>query len=836
MSVPTSEWERVGDRFYRKIPLYQAVFDQDLELENYIVVGAPLSGAVAIYRDDQKVHTLRAPTSGKAGISIYSSSGKLIRHISWDKGSIKALGWSEDEQLLIVTSDGSVRCYHDLQGDFVPFTLGNGAEEHGVLECRFWSSGFVALLGNNTLVAVSNYDEPRPKLLAKPPTEHVVSWAIIPPSQSLSLSVEVLLAVRQTIYVIDISESEDRMLQRGPFDHISISENGKFVALYTEDGKVWVISSDFQNKLSEYDTQARTRPRAMEWCGNNAVVLAWEDEVHIVGPNASNRRRATILGLTQRRFFYDNWVHLIPDIDGVRILTNDVCEFLQKVPDVVEDTFRLGSTSSSSVLVDAARQLENQSPKADDSIKLIRPVLDEAVDACIKAAGHEYRIPLQKQLLKAASFGKSVLDLYNSDDFVDMCELLRVLNAIRFYEIGLPISYDQFLRLTPERLVKRLINRSEYLLALRISDYLHLSTERIYVHWASQKVRLSTDNDEETCRLIVERLKGKVAVSYEEIAKAAFDEGRAQLATGLLNQEPRAGKQVPLLLNMEEDSIALDKAIESGDTDLILYVLLHMKKKLPLATFFRTINTRPLATAMIETLALEQDRDLAKDLYYQDDRRIDGSNLSLLEALRQKEPGPKADKLKAAGRLLQDSKENTFQAKAIDEAQKLIKVQTALDTELDVHLSGLSVNETIFELIRIGSIKRAQKMQSDFKVPDKTYWWIRLRALVAKRDWTELEEIGKNRRSPIGWEPFFNDILSAGNTRLASVFIPKCTALPVTERIEMWLKCGLVVKAAEEASRAKDMESLEMLRGRATGNAALEVERLMSQVTPQKRR
>jgi hypothetical protein len=33
----------------------------------------------------------------------------------------------------------------------------------------------------------------------------------------------------------------------------------------------------------------------------------------------------------------------------------------------------------------------------------------------------------------------------------------------------------------------------------------------------------------------------------------------------LLNHEPRAGKQVPLLLNMEEDELALDKAIESGD-------------------------------------------------------------------------------------------------------------------------------------------------------------------------------------------------------------------------------------------------------------------------------
>ena len=43
MSKPTANWEKVGDKFYRKVQLYQAVFDQDLELENYNVVGAPYS-------------------------------------------------------------------------------------------------------------------------------------------------------------------------------------------------------------------------------------------------------------------------------------------------------------------------------------------------------------------------------------------------------------------------------------------------------------------------------------------------------------------------------------------------------------------------------------------------------------------------------------------------------------------------------------------------------------------------------------------------------------------------------------------------------------------------
>ena len=49
MKNPTADWEKVGDRFYRKIQLYTAVFDQDLELENYLVAGAPYGGAIGMW-------------------------------------------------------------------------------------------------------------------------------------------------------------------------------------------------------------------------------------------------------------------------------------------------------------------------------------------------------------------------------------------------------------------------------------------------------------------------------------------------------------------------------------------------------------------------------------------------------------------------------------------------------------------------------------------------------------------------------------------------------------------------------------------------------------------
>ena len=75
--------------------------------------------------------------------------------------------------------------------------------------------GFVALLGNNQLIAVSRYDEPHPKVLATPPSDTVVSWTLVSPAHTLSRSVEVLLGIGQTINVVDADDSEDRMLQNG---------------------------------------------------------------------------------------------------------------------------------------------------------------------------------------------------------------------------------------------------------------------------------------------------------------------------------------------------------------------------------------------------------------------------------------------------------------------------------------------------------------------------------------------------------------------------------------------------------------------------------------------
>lgn len=158
----------------------------------------------------------------------------------------------------------------------------------------------VVLLGNNTFIEVSSYLEPRPKALAKVPESKIHAWDIISPESTLSRSVEVLLNIEKTVYVVDATDCEDRFLDIGPFTHIKVSPDGRFVNLYGEDGRSHVISSDFQERLFEHDSDSKTPPQYVEWCGNDAII-AWEDEVHIIGP-----------GNTSSSFLYDSTkVHVI---------------------------------------------------------------------------------------------------------------------------------------------------------------------------------------------------------------------------------------------------------------------------------------------------------------------------------------------------------------------------------------------------------------------------------------------------------------------------------------------------------------------------------------------
>jgi hypothetical protein len=76
--------------------------------------------------------------------------------------------------------------------------------------------------------------------------------------------------------------------------------------------------------------------------------------------------------------------------------------------------------------------------------------------------------------------------------------------------------------------------------------------------------------------------------------------------------------------------------------------------------------------------------------------------------------------------------------------------------------------------------------------------------------------------------PYYNQTLQATNPRLAATFKPKRTVIEPGQTVAMNEKCGMRVKAAEEAVRTKDAEAWSRLleaAGRGTSEGR-EIERL----------
>ena len=70
----------------------------------------------------------------------------------------------------------------------------------------------------------------------------------------------------------------------------------------------------------------------------------------------------------------------------------------------------------------------------------------------------------------------------------------------------------------------------------------------------------------------------------------------------------------------------------------VYHVLLYLQKRLPLGSFFRLIEdggTRLIpASKLLQVYAREQNREMLRDFYYSDDRRVESAVLSLDEADR----------------------------------------------------------------------------------------------------------------------------------------------------------------------------------------------------------
>lgn len=786
-----------------------------LNLSDYKVAAGPFGGPIALMKKDQALS--KSGAVQKPLIIIYNAAGKDISMIKWTGGALLDFAWSLSEKLLFVQEDGNVLVYNIFGVFERQFATCPEAKDIKLLEFKVYNSysgtGIALMTNAYRIYLINDIEEPsRIRRLAEIP------GASAPPSSWCAISrdtgTRVLAAYDDKLYVLEQEQCYRQELPMKTQDVVSCTEmavsfNNKFLCIFTASGILWVGTADLQSSLCEFDTKSRQRPRQLLWCGTGAVAAMWDQQdqpvLLVIGPK---KDWISFTDIASEAL-------LVQEPDGIRIIANRSHEFLQRVPDAVDRIFKIGSLDPGAYLFEASRYFKEEDIRADEYIRTIEDQLPLAVECCIDAASEEYDPAVQMQLLRAASFGRCFLPSIPPQHFVDTCKTLRVLNSVRDFNLGIPLTYRQLQALQLEALIDRLVYRRQYALAVEICKYMRMHESKIQIlsHWACYKVQQMQESEDNIARAIYQKLGDSPGVSYSEIATKAVDCGRTELAVKLLDHEPRASKQVPLLMKIKQYRAALNKALDSGDSDLVYDVLFKLRTILGSAEFFMELRNSEMATALYMQYCREQSPEQLENIYNQDDRHED---IALAHIVRSCQASPSSEmkliELKSASDRYRQSR-NEWGVQMTSEAAQLLRIQRKLEEELRLSdLCGLPLHRTLFQLFLHDHQKQAEALRRDFKVTERRYWYIMVDALAERGDWIELEKFSKSKKvPPIGYEPFVNACVAQRNEAEAGKYAQR--AEPEI-KVKCLIKMGRLEAAADAAFEHRNMASLNLVLAR----------------------
>ncbi|ETN10724.1 hypothetical protein PPTG_22686 [Phytophthora nicotianae INRA-310] len=684
-----------------------------------------------------------------------------------------------------------------------------------------------------------------------------------------SIYPEVLLGTSNKSLVIVSKDggAQDMKLQESiaaPISAVAIAPNGLFMALFTQDGILTVLNTMMDKKILSFDTQSKASPLSMCWCGEDSVLMYWPSAgLVMVGPYGS-----------WLRFPYSESIILAQEVDCCRVYSASSHDIVLRVPTCVENIKGVGSTAPAAMLYQALDAFDSGDAKADEHIRFIlsQNALEDAIKDCVDAAGSEFDYASQTTLMRAASYGKCFVDsamdassalpggagsggnaMMDAELFVDMCRKIRVLNALRQQEIGFPLTVTQFDRLTAEVVVSRLVAMRHHFLALKICEYLKIPTDRVLVHWACEKVKAATSSnvsDEELVALVRKKLKNATLVSYADIANCAERVNRRRLATMFLDLEENASDQVPLLLSMGEERVnrrrlatmfldleenasdqvplllsmgefelALRKSLESNNTDLIYMTLFHLERTLPSMDEFRyVLNREPMYAEAVNLMLLyyRATKSSGSPALWTD---VASAENDLLLSFKSTDVEEKLTALKDATTKYTNAKLPSH-AKLTEEQMELLQEQGKLEEKPENvkrrKLVGLSISNTMKLLLRDSKyepklLPLVAAFAKKFKVPDKRFYRVKIKALAETRQWDALHKFSMEKKTPpCGFKAFAIACLEEGEKQQAENYTARITS--VDEKFETLIHLDMYSDALQLAIKLKDPEKLTNVR------------------------
>eukprot|EP01042_Synura_sphagnicola_P012561 gene12561-15979_t len=229
--------------------------------------------------------------------------------------------------------------------------------------------------------------------------------------------------------------------------------------------------------------------------------------------------------------------------------------------------------------------------------------------------------------------------------------------------------------------------------------------------------------------------------------------------------------QVPLLLAMNEDELALQKAVNSEDPDLMYLTLFHIergRREGDGERFLRTVSVHPEATTLLKNYyrvkMTAMDRAPLHNLIMWGKNYLEAGNAAVAHAQMQVVFARKVQLLKEASTLYQQGRDLALLKSITDEQVELLNVQRALEQKTGRELMDRSVCHTLSALVSL-SIESAPaeagkwmaefgRVAKLFKVSEKSCHSIRLNAYSLAGQWELVSRLAAEKKSPIGYRPF----------------------------------------------------------------------------------
>uniref|UniRef100_A0A5K4EKW3 Vacuolar protein sorting-associated protein 16 homolog n=1 Tax=Schistosoma mansoni TaxID=6183 RepID=A0A5K4EKW3_SCHMA len=678
--------------------------------------------------------------------------------------------------------------------------------------------------------------------------------------------------------------------------------NTRFTELHSHIDLTQRISVMLMNNNSNSANQKLNHPKTMLWLTNSAVVLQWNNLIAIISAQSDIYETFYVddICLAQE---IDGIRILSPTSHELLQRVPSPLESLGRIGASCPATWLLSASKSLKINCGRTNDYLLPIKQPNEMIDAISHCIEAACHATVDPICQQELLEsahLGRGLLSAMMNTTSdtissttVNNNKNTDHYsveaklkeladhaAKVCQTLRLLNSLAVPWLGIALTWRQFRELGPNKLFERLLSRCHYPMAIELvrihqkhkwpisileesqSNYGTCTFTRLLAHWACN----SSITSSEAATLISERVaaivdklfnnssesKSKSSnhhanyystsiphLDFADVASQAISAGRETVAEQILEYEPRAWRQVPLLLKLSRYNRALVRAVETGNPELIttVVVALQEQSKLPPADLAMVLRRHPIALAIYQETLEQADhsksgsenstKSALLNFDHENDRASEAKKI-VLSAYQENSLVSRLTLLQNAEEIYRQSK-NDFMAQQCNAQIRLLKFQSKLEKQeisapvfeiksipgsnriLPEVIQSSSINEklwvgqslntTLSRLLASGQSERqADQLRREFRVSEKRFAFLRVVGMaINNASWSEMDKMIRAKKPPVNVEILIKICIDGNRIDEAVKLISK---LPPERTVRFWVMAG-IEEAIQVAVREK---------------------------------